>query len=727
VIGGRLVTRHLRNITAPAAGLALGVLTGGYGVSLHAAAPNVSIASPAPGAIVRGTVSLVARADGEGLASLQFRVNGAAMEPRITSGPCAIPWDSTRVADGTHQVSAFGANAAGETITAPDVTVIVANQSGTLSAQVAAITPTTAVVQWSTPVPTDGRVEYGTTAAYGGVARDWWGPASSHSVRLTGLSPSTAYHYRVVSTAGPDASYTSFDAVFVTAAASGADQAAGAGGAAAPASPESGTPPAEYPRQLSAAQARALLLAHARGDDFVPGEVLVKFRPGVTRQGQQRALMALRSRPSADALDWRGDVAVLRDALQPDARILAQQLREQPEVQYAEPNYLYRFRPRRARETREPVRATGSTGLTPNDSAFGDQWNFTAIDLPRAWDIQPGGRSDFIVAVVDSGVTTVNQSFTFPVWNGSAIQQISIPYAVSPDLPASRLVSPRDFVFGASGAAVLDMDGHGTHVASTLAEETNNAFSLAGVAYNVRIMPVKACLSYWDIQITMSADGVPGFTPPGLSFCPSSAVAQGIRYAADNGAKVINVSLGGTSQSLTVREAIIYATGRGAFVAIANGNDFEDGNPVNYPAADAGSIGGAMAVAATNRSTRRAGYSGTGSHTEIAAPGGDFDDGGLDGLIWQLTLDPDDNDSFVVIFPRFDRYAEVGFQGTSSATPHVAGVAALIMSQGITDPALVERILTATARDLGASGRDNDFGYGLLQARRALFGFGIRK
>jgi serine protease len=157
------------------------------------------------------------------------------------------------------------------------------------------------------------------------------------------------------------------------------------------------------------------------------------------------------------------------------------------------------------------------------------------------------------------------------------------------------------------------------------------------------------------------------------------------------------------------------------------GNEYEEGNPVDYPAAFAADIDGVVSVAAVGRSLRRAFYSNTGPHTELAAPGGDERDGGLSGLVWQSGLNPLDSDSSTVIFPRFDRYVELPEQGTSMAAPHVSGVAALIRSQGVTSPAAIEKLLEGTAKDLGAAGRDEEFGYGLIQPRTALRGFGIAR
>ena len=463
---------------------------------------------------------------------------------------------------------------------------------------------------------------------------------------------------------------------------------------------------------MSKARALAFVRAAEARLDYLPGEVLIKFRSGVSQTQQQAALSSLRSRPSAGDLQWIGEIALLRDANDPDAPFLARVLSAQPEVEFAEPNYLRRF------------------NATPRDPSFGRQWNFSVLDLPRAWDINPGANANTVVAVLDSGVTTVNATFAATTWTGRAFQTIAVPFAISPDLAAGRLTQAVDFAtfeaFGFNVPAVVDVEGHGTHVASTIGEETNNNVALAGIAYGAKIMPVKVCVGYWDVQFAMSAAGIPGFTPLGAGGCPLSAIAMGLRYAADNGAKAINMSLGGTNPSNTERDAIIYAVGKGAFVAVAGGNEFEEGNPIEYPAGFAPAIDGAMSVAAVGRSLRRSYFSNTGSHIEIAAPGGDDRDGFLDGLIWQVTIAFSDSDPSTVIFPRFDRYAEEPNEGTSMATPHVTGLAALLFSQGITKPAAIEALIRSTALDKGNTGRDNEFGFGVIQPRVALRGVGVK-
>jgi serine protease len=487
---------------------------------------------------------------------------------------------------------------------------------------------------------------------------------------------------------------------------------------------------------LERAQARrdGLIAAADLGLDYIPGEALVRFKPDKTGPRPQASLAAVSARTHAGLVRWSGNVALVRDPLQPDSVALAAELAQQPEVLSAEPNYVFRLRPRQA-DWSAPIPggadpAAADPAAVPNDPEFDVfQWNFPAIGIPSAWDINPGGSSNLIVAVVDAGITTVDDAFLAALWTGSDFEDVVLPFAVSPELPATRLVNPLDLVFFEEEAGVvLDMVGHGTHIASTIAQSTNDAVGLAGIAYNVQIMPVKVCLGYWELQIIRAEAGLPGFGPPTAGLCPYDAIIDGIRRAADMGARVINVSLGGPEAADELRQAIEYAVSQGAFVTTSMGNDFERGNLTNYPAAYMPDIDGAMAVTAIGRSGERAFYSSTGPHAEIAAPGGSSRDGTAgSGFIYQTTLRDSDVTPLLLI-PRFDRYASEGYEGTSMASPHVAGIAALIMSQAPSiSPAAVEKLLVATARDIGAAGRDEEFGFGLVQPRPALFGFGIRR
>jgi serine protease len=491
--------------------------------------------------------------------------------------------------------------------------------------------------------------------------------------------------------------------------------------------------PGQFSGELQQFVDRAHAYAEAArlGLNYLPGEVVVKFRPGTAPARQQRALMALDSRPGVSGLEWQGDLAVLRDPAQPDAHVLARQLASQPDVEFASPNYIGKISPFERRTlpvSRTPPRRRGWLSFVPNDEDFTAlQWNMSLLRMPSAWDIQPGATADIIVAVIDTGITTAPETFTFPLWTGLTFEMVSMPVDVNPDLPADRLVSANDFSSTPTAGAVVDMDGHGSHVSSTIAETTHNSTLLAGIAWNARIMPLKACTGYWEVMVGRGLAGTPGFVPSDAGGCSFSQVTAAIRYAADNGAKVINISIGGGGQFTPLRDALAYAVSRGAFVAISMGNDFEDGNEVSYPARYAQDIEGVMSVAAVGRLEGRAFYSSTGPHCEIAAPGGDSRVGGGEhgGVIWQSTLFfPDQAPS--IRRPRFDRYNAIGYQGTSMAAPHVAGLAALIMAQspGVS-PGNVEKIIRATAKDLGTPGKDDDFGNGLIQPRAALFGRGL--
>jgi serine protease len=464
-----------------------------------------------------------------------------------------------------------------------------------------------------------------------------------------------------------------------------------------------------YDLLMSREQIEALRDAWNDRLPYLPGEVLLKFNDGVETGGRVRALSALRTGIDERNARWIGDVLWVRAGNEPDAEQLAAALRRQPEVAWAQPNYF--------------LRATAR----PNDPSYPTrQWNFDLIEMPRAWDINEGATDALTIAIIDSGVTTVTESFNFPLWTGTQIESVSIPFRVSPDLNTARILPGRDFIFWTG--PVLDMVGHGTHVAGTALEETNNNMNLSGIAYRAKLMPLKVCVGYWEIQILTSASGIPGYIDPDEEGgCSTSAIAQAIRYAADNGAQVVNLSLGGPGESPALRDALQYAVSRGSFIATAVGNEFDDGNPVEYPAAYAPDIQGTMSVGAVGRNSQRAPYSNTGAHLEIVAPGGNPQDGNPSGFVWQMMMSPLDFDPASIIRPRFDRYIEVGSVGTSMATPHIAGVAALLYAQGINRPAAIEAAIKRFANDLGTVGRDNDYGFGLVNARDSLFGMGVAR
>ena len=330
------------------------------------------------------------------------------------------------------------------------------------------------------------------------------------------------------------------------------------------------------------------------------GAVIVKFRDGAepTRAGSMRAVGGRDLKRPA----W-ADFDLMTIPMGADPEAVAAELTSRPEVEYAQARYR------------------NHAMFKPNDQFYSFQWNFPAIDMERAWDINPGATSSVTVAVLDSGVAFKDAFVRYraaafrlepngPVY--PALGVIDVPFAAATDFgDASRFVAPRDFIW--NDDLPLDLDGHGTHVAGTIGQSTNNGIGVAGMAFNVRIMPVKVIADIWDDI----------FDSP--NFGSDDVVAQGIRYAADNGAHVINMSIGREAggPAPVVEEAVRYAVSKGVFVAIAAGNE---GNGLNQPSRSAEfatRIDGAVAVGAVGRSLNRAYYSTTGSYVELSAPGGD--------------------------------------------------------------------------------------------------------
>ncbi len=390
--------------------------------------------------------------------------------------------------------------------------------------------------------------------------------------------------------------------------------------------------------------------------EFRPGEIIVGFDPNILPAERQR-LVQEKGCWITRTCDWADFHLIgVPELVQPEdmARLLGQQ----EGVRYAELNYCVQ------------------AAFIPDDKLYSYQWNLNNparndIRMQEAWDIEEGDPN-VIVAVVDTGV---------------AYEDFDI-YRQAPDLADTRFVPGYDFVNDDNHPN--DDHGHGTHVTGTIAQSTNNLIGVAGVAFRCSIMPVKA----------VDDDGV------GDVF----TISQGILFAVEHGARVINLSVGSLRSSATLQDAVKMAYDRGVTVVAAAGNEYTKRNQPSYPAAYTDYC---IAVGAVRYDLTRAPYSSTGSYVSVVAPGGDLTvdqngDGRPDGIL-QQTFKADPND-----------FAYWFFQGTSMATPHVSGLAALLASRGVTRPDKIREAIQQTARDLGPAGWDAEYGWGLIDAHAAL-------
>lgn len=393
----------------------------------------------------------------------------------------------------------------------------------------------------------------------------------------------------------------------------------------------------------------------------VSGEIVIDLRDDTSdsdllKLGTSFGLSLVDPNPTANA----GRIVT---SVVPQAQIapLLARLRQDGRVEAVEPQRIFRLPPN---ELIGPVsvRPTGerrSNGATwqPNDPRYGEQWNFRRIRTEEAWPTNHG--KGVTVAVIDTGVA----------------------YADGPrgkrakDFPETQFVDGYDFIHRDSDP--YDDHGHGTHVAGTIAETTNNGEGVAGIAFEAKIMPIKV----------LSAEG----------WGRMSDIASGIRWAADHGARIINMSLGGPYPDSITRNACKYALEKGVTIVCAAGNSGSEG--VGYP----GGYPECIAVSALGPKGEIAPYSSWGEQIAISAPGGDKTQGEGAGILQNTVLEGQD-----------DYYA---FQGTSMASPHVAAVAALIAAEGITDPEDVRAVLKKSAKPRGPQ---NKYGAGELDAAAAI-------
>ncbi|MEB1806474.1 MAG: S8 family peptidase [Bacillaceae bacterium] len=309
---------------------------------------------------------------------------------------------------------------------------------------------------------------------------------------------------------------------------------------------------------------------------------------------------------------------------------LLQELADHPDVEFVEPNFVF---------TKQATRT-----VVPNDEFFQPyQWNLSQIQAEEGWEVTDGAE-ETTIAVLDTGVDPNHQDLKGKVLEGF------------------------NAFDGTSNSN--DQHGHGTHVAGIAAALTNNVTGIAGVAWQNNILPVKVLNEKGE----------------GSSF----EVARGIRWAVDNGAQVINMSLGDYHNSYILHDAIKYAHRNDVVLIAASGND--NTNEPMYPA-DYAEV---LTVAATDDKRERAFFSNYGNHIDVAAPGEHIP-----------SLFP--NNNYVIM------------SGTSMAAPHVAGLAGLIRS---INPELsnkeVYELITATAIDLGERGHDPFYGSGEINVGDAL-------
>ena len=304
------------------------------------------------------------------------------------------------------------------------------------------------------------------------------------------------------------------------------------------------------------------------------------------------------------------------------------------------------------KDTVAPKNPPTGGALSTNDPYWGQMWGLARLQAESAWAVTRG-NAGVKVAVVDTGVST------------------------HVDLPEAQIAAGQDFSGEGGANGRSDGHGHGTHVTGTIVASVNNSVGVAGLAPDVSILPVKV--------LNSSGSG------------SDSSVAEGILYAADQGADVISMSLGG-GYSDTIATAVAYAIAQGSLPVAAAGNSRTSGSPVSYPAA----LPGVLAVAATDSNDAYASFSNSGSYVDISAPG-------------------------VGIWSTLPGNAYASWGGTSMATPHVSAVAALVMSRAaeLGLPGVsVDLLLTSTADDLGPVGWDNDYGAGLVDPVTALAAVG---
>lgn len=444
---------------------------------------------------------------------------------------------------------------------------------------------------------------------------------------------------------------------------------------------ESGTAPTCLKALFALIATTAVAVAQADGP---PQRIIVKYKPAMsTAQGAATAARDMSDTSARFGVGMRtvrrmtsgaSVMSLDRELPETDYQQLVADIGKSANVEYAEPDRI--------------LRAT----LTPNDTYYSQQWHYYesagGINVPGAWDSTNG--AGVTVAVIDTGYRPHTDLAANIVGGYDFISDTFV--SRDGDGRDSDALDPGDWTESGDCGSASDSSWHGTHVSGTIAAVTNNGKGVAGVAYGAKVLPVRVlgrCGGYTsDI-----ADGLAWASGASVSGVPSNS----------HPARVANLSLGGSgSCSTTMQNAIDTARSNGMVVVVAAGNSSR-----NASNATPANCSGVVVVAALGRSGGRASYSNYGSIVDIAAPGGSSGSG--NGVLSTL------NDGTTT--PGSDAYAY--YQGTSMATPHVAGVAALMLSVNSSlTPAQVESKLKSTARAFSAT--CSQCGAGVVDASAAV-------
>src|SRR3989339_330613 len=406
--------------------------------------------------------------------------------------------------------------------------------------------------------------------------------------------------------------------------------------------------------------------------DVVAGEVLVKYHAGVSTQSFRPG------RPEATikrTLPGQGNAMSNSQEISLPVKDLVEAYKKESDVEYVEPNFIVR-----------------AMSITPNDPYYSLQWALPLIKADKAWDINTG-ESNVVIAIIDSGMDLLHPDLTNQRY-GNYWECIGSNWNNGIDDDGNGYIddfSGWDFIYNDN--APWDMFGHGTHVSGIAAASTNNSIGIAVVAWNCKILVLRV----FDTDGTTTVN----------------AVNDAIYYAAYNGAKIINLSLGGAPYSIAGNSAIQYAHSLGCVIIASAGNNGD--STISYPA----SYDNVISVASVDQANARSYFSNYNSYIDVTAPGG----------YGSVTLH--DVVDIYSTTPTYESYKSLYYglikgydylAGTSMSAPYVAGFAALLASQ---NPAWsntqIENRIFSTVDDLGAAGWDQYYGCGRINVARALY------